>query len=47
MLLLYLDEHSMDRVLVTALRSRGVDVITASDAGMLGHSDADGLCNQS
>ncbi len=29
----------MDRDLVTALRSRGVDVITASDAGMLGYSD--------
>jgi len=33
----------MDRDLVTALRSRGVDVITASDAGMLGYSDADHL----
>ncbi|MDZ8110319.1 MAG: DUF5615 family PIN-like protein [Nostoc sp. DedQUE12a] len=43
MLLLYLDEDSMDRDLVTALRSRGVDVITASDAGMLGYSDTDHL----
>jgi Domain of unknown function (DUF5615) len=43
MLLLYLDEDSIDRDLVTALRSRGVDVITATDSGMLGYSDADHL----
>ncbi len=43
MIPLYLDEDSMDRDLVTALRARGVDVITAADAGMLGRSDADHL----
>lgn len=43
MIPLYLDEDSMDRDLVTALQARGVDVITAADAGMLGRSDADHL----
>jgi hypothetical protein len=33
---LYLDEDSMSRSLVRALRSRGVDVMTALDAGMIG-----------
>ena len=31
----YLDEDSMDRSLVTALRVRGVDVLTAFEAGMI------------
>lgn len=40
---LYIDEDSMDRDLVRALRARGVDVITAQEAGMMGHSDEDHL----
>jgi hypothetical protein len=43
MLPLYFDEDSMDRDLVTALRARGVDVMTAADAGMLGRSDVEHL----
>jgi post-segregation antitoxin (ccd killing protein) len=43
MIPLYLDEDSMDRDLITALRARGVDVITAADTGMLGRSDEDHL----
>ncbi|MDX2230062.1 MAG: DUF5615 family PIN-like protein [Leptolyngbyaceae cyanobacterium bins.349] len=39
MLSLYLDEDSMDKALVNALKARGVDVITAGDAGMMGCSD--------
>lgn len=38
MLPLYLDEDSMGRDLVNALRARGVDVITAA-AGMIACSD--------
>lgn len=33
----------MDKDLVNALRARGLDVITAADAEMLGRSDADHL----
>lgn len=40
---LYVDEDSMDRALIRALRARGVDVITALDAGMVERSDADHL----
>ena len=40
---LYLDEDSMSRSLVRALRSRGVDVMTALDAGMIGRDDVDHL----
>ncbi len=40
---LYIDEDSMDRNLVRALRARGVDVTTAQDAGMLGRSDEEHL----
>lgn len=36
---LYIDEDSMDRDLVRALRARGVDVLTAIDADMMGRSD--------
>jgi len=36
---LYLDEDSMRRSLVRALRARGVDVITALDAGMIERGD--------
>jgi predicted nuclease of predicted toxin-antitoxin system len=40
---LYFDEDSMHRSLVRALRARGVDVITALDAGMIEQADADHL----
>lgn len=40
---LYIDEDSMDRDLVRALRARGVDVVTAIDADMMGRSDKDHL----
>jgi hypothetical protein len=40
---LYLDEDSMRRGLVLALRARGVDVITALDAGMIERSDREHL----
>jgi hypothetical protein len=43
MLALYLDEDSMDQSLVAALRARGVDVITATEAAMLGSSDSEQL----
>jgi len=36
---LYIDEDAMDKDLVQALRARGVDVMTALDAGMIEHSD--------
>lgn len=36
---LYLDEDSMRRSLVRALRARGVDVVTALDAGMIERED--------
>ena len=37
---LYLDEDSMSRALVRALRARGVDVVTALQADMIERSDA-------
>jgi hypothetical protein len=40
---LYLDEDSQDSVLIRALRSRGVDIIAASEAGMNGRSDDEQL----
>jgi hypothetical protein len=43
MLDLYLDEDSMDQALVRALRSRGIDVLTAREAGMIERSDSDHL----
>lgn len=43
MIALYFDEDSMRSSLVEALRSRGVDVLTAGEAGMLGLSDAEHL----
>ena len=40
---LYLDEDSMRRSLVRALRVRGVDLITALDVGMIEREDAEHL----
>ncbi len=40
---LYLDEDSMSRSLVQALRARGIDVATALDAQMIERSDRDHL----
>lgn len=40
---LYMDEDAMDQVLVDALQARGVDVITALDAGMIERRDAEHL----
>lgn len=40
---LYFDEDSQDSSLIRALRSRGVDVITASESGMNGRLDAEQL----
>jgi hypothetical protein len=40
---LYLDEDSMDRDLLRALRARGVDVESALEAGMIERSDAEHL----
>lgn len=40
---LYVDEDSQDSTLMRALRSRGVDVIAASEAGMNGRSDDEQL----
>lgn len=43
MLRLYIDEDSMDRALVRALRARGVDVATALEEGMIEREDSDHL----
>ena len=40
---LYFDEDSMRHSLVRALRSRGIDVITALDVGMIERPDEDHL----
>ena len=40
---IYFDEDAMDSDLVAALRSRGVTVITALDAGLAGRSDDEQL----
>lgn len=40
---LYVDEDSQDSTLMRALRSRGVDVIAASEAGMNGRPDEEQL----
>ena len=40
---LYLDEDAMDRDLADALRQRGVDVLTALEAGMIARPDKDHL----
>ena len=36
---LYIDEDAMDKALVQALRARGVDVLTALEAGMIERLD--------
>jgi Domain of unknown function (DUF5615) len=43
MFFLYLDEDSMDRELVTALRARGMDVLTATEADMIERADSEHL----
>lgn len=40
---LYLDEDSMDRALVRALRARQVDVLTAVEAGLIAKPDSQHL----
>ena len=40
---LYFDEDAMQHALVVALRARRVDVLTASDCGMVGRSDEEHL----
>jgi len=40
---LYVDEDAMDGDLVRGLRARGVDVVTAADAGMIRQSDEEQL----
>lgn len=40
---LYLDEDAMDSDLANALRLRGVDVLTALEAGMIAKPDGDHL----
>jgi hypothetical protein len=40
---LYFDEDSMDRILVGALRTRGMDVVTALDEGMIERNDSEHL----
>jgi hypothetical protein len=40
---LYLDEDTMRRALVFALRARGVDVLPAAEAGMINRDDGSHL----
>jgi hypothetical protein len=40
---LYLDEDTINRALINALRSRNVDVLTAQEAEQMGRSDQDQL----
>jgi hypothetical protein len=40
---LYFDEDSLTHALVIALRARGVDLLTALEAGMLERSDEEHL----
>jgi hypothetical protein len=42
-LLLYVDEDAMDGDVVRGLRSRGIDVVTAAEAGMIRRQDEDHL----
>jgi predicted nuclease of predicted toxin-antitoxin system len=43
MIRLYVDEDSMDRALIRALRARGVDVSTTLEEGMIERSDNEHL----
>ena len=43
MIRLYMDEDSMDRALVRALRARGVDIRTALEEGMIEREDMEHL----
>ena len=43
MLRLYMDEDAMEQALVGGLRARGVDVLTAQEAGMSERNDPDHL----
>jgi hypothetical protein len=43
MLTLYLDEDSMGKAFVQALRARGIDVLTAYEARMIERTDAEHL----
>jgi hypothetical protein len=43
LLKIYFDEDAMDGDLVVALRFRGVESVTALDAGLIGRSDEDQL----
>jgi hypothetical protein len=43
MLRLYFDEDAMDEALVKALRVRGIDVLTAFEAGMIERPDEEHL----
>jgi hypothetical protein len=40
---LYLDEDTISRALMNALRARGVDILSAHDAGMVSAADSDHL----
>lgn len=40
---LYLDEDTMDKALVSALRARGVDVLTAHESNMIERKDDEHL----
>jgi hypothetical protein len=40
---LYLDEDTINRALIRALRARGVDVLTSHEADLLGASDEEHL----
>jgi hypothetical protein len=40
---LYIDEDAMDGDVVRGLRSRGIDVLTAAEAGMIRRPDEDHL----
>ena len=40
---LYLDEDTMDKALVSALRARGLDLLTAHEADMIERQDEDHL----
>jgi ActR/RegA family two-component response regulator len=40
---LYLDEDAISRALIRALRARGVDVLTAQEADLIGAPDEEQL----